>query len=393
MKLSFNRTDFLGAARRLCKVAPETNPVQALTGILLEADADNLEVTLTATNLETIIICNLSAAVYESGSAIVNAVLFTEMLRRFGEATVSVEQQTNGQLSLTCGSAAFIVGTLPSDDFPNIPVTKPEYVGEVVGLPALVKSTAFLVSKGSDGDPKHCVRMDFKGKSARAVSTDGTRLMSCKKSLPTENKPLTLLIPVTAFTLLASLVENDETLRLKSSTKQVTFKTEQMTFTTRLGIGSYIDVDSVLSSVAGCYEALVEAKALQDATNMMDAIAVAGDQLNMVFRLDGIALQSNSERAQSKSHAIAQVTTPMPPEGFYYPLRNFYQGISTMSGMLKLSVTIAGFLLAEGDGQTYFQTPVRYKEKTLKRPEKSKDEAAEKPAKKSKTTKKAAKAA
>lgn len=393
MKLSFSRTDFLAAARRLCRVAPETSPTPLLTGILLKADADNLEVTLTATDLETTISCALSAAVYESGSLVINALLFTNMLRLFGEPTVSMELLPNWQLSLTCGNAVFTIGTLPGKDFPSTPVTAPEYVGEITNLPMLVKSTAFLAAKTSDSMPKNCVRLDISGKTARTVTTDGGRLMSCKKPMQEKNKEQTLLIPAAAFSLLASLVENEDKLRMKSSAKAVTFETEQMTFTTRLGVGSYIDADSVLSNITGCYEALVDADVLQEALDVLEVGAVAGDQLHMVFQLDGIALDFNGERTQAATHAIAQVASPMPPEGFYYPLKNFCQGIYAMSGLLKLSVASSGFLMIEGDGQSFLQSPVRYKARTLKPHAKPKAETDEKPTKKTKTKKPASKAA
>lgn len=395
MKLSFDRKDFLEAAKRLCKVAPPTHNNPILTGVLLEADAENLEVTLTATDLITTVCCNLSAAVYEGGSVVVNAELFANMLRLFDEATVSAELSPNGrQISLSCGNAVFTIGALSGEAFPRIPVPNPEYTGKLAGLPSLAKHTAFLVPRAKvDGEsPKHCVRLELSNAAARAISTDGSRLMCCTKPLQGENKPVSLLLPVEALTLLASMVGEEETLRLKSSARFITFESDKMAFITRLGTGSYIDADSVLSAVTALYEAVVDAKALQDALDAAESVALVGDQLNMVFRMDGIGFESNSERAKSKFYVIAQVTAPMPPEGFYYPLKKFCQGIAAMSGILKLSVTSAGFLLVEGTGQTLFQSPVQYREKVLKRPDKPKNED-EKPAKKTKTTKKAAKAA
>lgn len=396
MKIILNRVDFLQAARQLCKVAPETSPAPAITGILLEADADNLEVTMTATNVETTISRTLPATVYESGSVVVNAVLFSEMLRLFGEATVKLELIKNNQLLLSSGNAVYSVATLPAEEFPKLKIPAPDYVGEIEGICSLVKSTAFVVSKTNSNLALRCVRLDISGNTARTLTTDGNRLMACKKSFSEKNKATTLLIPVTAFSLLASLVEDDAKLRLKSSARMVTFESKDMVFTTLLGVGQFIDADSVIASISGCYDALVDAKALNESLGMLDAVASAGDQLHVTFELGSIALELSGEHVKCQSQAVAQVITPMLPEGFYYPVKAFCQGLSAMSGMIKLSVSASGFLVVTSDELTFFQSPVRYKEKILKAPGKKKSDATEtaaKPAKKTKPKKPASKAA
>lgn len=398
MKFSLNRLDFLRAAKQLCRVAPETNSTDIITGILLEADADNLEVTMTATNIECTLTRTLPAAVHESGRVVVNAALFAQMLRLFGEASVTVALVQNEQLSLACGKARYTVATRPANDFPSIPVPPPTYTAEIADLPAMVKTTAFLASRTGTDMPRRCVRLDIASGVMRAASTDGTRLMLCKKPLPVQNEPQTLLIPVAAFTLLASLVGDDETLKLSSSPQYAVFENHEMTFTARLGHGNFIDVDSVISSITGCYEAIIDSKDLHGALEAFDAAATAGDQLHIVFQPDQIALASNSEQALCRTKVAAQVRTPMPPEGFYYPLKKLLQGLLSMNGLLRLSVSTAGYLIVTGAGQTYFQTPARYQEKRLKVPgqkEKEQEKSSKEKNKtsKKKTTKTAAKAA
>lgn len=391
MKLTFNRADFLQAARKLCKVAPETSPVACLTGILLEADAENLEVTMTASNQETEISCDLSAAVMAGGSVVINALLFTEMLRLFGEPTVTMETQANDQLLISCGNANFTIVTLSAKGYPKIKIPQPQHISEISNLRTLVKSTVFAVSKNGSNQALKCVKLELVGSAARTVGTDGTRLMVCNKPLGEKNKPLTLLIPPGALVLLASLVEDTEKLRLESTARYAVFHGQNMTFSTLVHPGTYIDENGVLSGVQGCYEAMIEAGELADALDMLEAAAAASEQLRMVFTASGISLSCAGENAISSTQALAQVIVPTPPDGFYYPLRSFAQGVSTMSGMLKLTVAQGGFLLASNTEQTFFQAPIRPKEKTLKAPGKPQEE--KKPTKKTKTKKTADKAA
>lgn len=383
MKLTFNRLEFLQAARKLCKLAPITNSVQALTGILLEADAENFEVTMSATNLEAGMSCTLSAAVLEGGGAVVNAVLFVDMLRLLGESTVTMEVLPNQQMNVTSGNASYSMMTLNAADYPKIKLPEPEHTAVMTDLHTLVKSTAFVVLKNGQNLPLKCVRLEMGGDTVRAIGTDGNRLMTCKKSMDSKNEPLTLLIPSDCFSLLASMVEDSDKLTLETSAKYAVFHNEQMTFTTRLGFGSYIDVDSVLSGIKGCYEALVDANALNAALDMLSAVSSNSDPVQVVFSLGCLTFFCDSKGSTAHSQAVAQVPIPTPPEGFWYPLKSFYQGISTMHGTLKLTASINGFLMISNEEQTFLVSPLRPKAKDAKAPSKPKS------TKKSKSSKKA----
>lgn len=384
MNVSLDRLEFLQAARKLCKIAPQSSTATCLTGILLEADAENFEVTMTATNLEVSMSYTLSAAVRESGKAVVNAVLFTDMLRLLGEPTVKLELQENLQMHISGGKAHFVIMTLSAADYPKMQLPAAEHTAEITDLHTLVKSTAFVAAKGNSNLTLKCVKLEIAGNTARTIGTDGARLMTCKKALEGSNTPLTLLISADCFSLLASMVEDTEKLTLECSARYAVFIGEAMTFITRLGTGSYVDVDSVLQGIQGIYEAFVDAKELHAALDTLEAGACASDQAQMVFTLAGISFSCDGQHAKSRSQATAQVTSPMPPEGFYYPLKNLSQGIAVMSGLLKLTVSANGFLLVSNEEQTLLQSPLRPKAKSAKLPPKAKTE------KKTKTTKKAA---
>ena len=62
MEFSCDRKSLLAAARRTAKAAASTTTVDALAGILLTADAENYELTLSATDLNIAITCTPVAA-------------------------------------------------------------------------------------------------------------------------------------------------------------------------------------------------------------------------------------------------------------------------------------------------------------------------------------------
>lgn len=380
MVFSCDRKTLLTAVKRTAKAAASSSTVEILTGILLSADAENYELFLAATDLNLSVTCTVAAPVIRSGKAVVSAKLFLEMLSLLGGQTVEVQLLPQNQLEVSSGSTRYQVACLPANDFP-IPQL-PELAGEVeIGkIKSLAKQTVFAAAR-SGASVMRCVKLELAPDSLRAVGCDGNILSSVRR----ENAgggSAGLLIPASALSLLAGLAGDEEKLLLSSDGKQAVFRSPEqaMTFAVRLGAGSYLDVDSVLSCVSGQYEAVVDAVLFRKALDGVNALAESGSALvNLVFSLGLISLSCESEVGNAKNEVPAQVTAVMPPEGFYYQGRKLLQGIQPMTGPIRLTVSDAGLLLVSGGEQSFFQTPSK--------------KGAAKPAKKPRTKKSAAKAA
>ena len=326
MVFSCDRKTLLAAVKRTAKAAASSSKVEILTGILLSADAENYELFLAATDLNLSITCTVAAPVSRSGRAVVNAKLFVEMLSLLGGQTVEVQLLPQNQLEVS-------------------------------------------------------IRLELTSDSLRAVGCDGNILSSVRRQNDGSGSA-GLLIPASALSLLAGLTGDEETLLLSSDGKQAVFRSPEqgMTFAIRLGVGSYLDVDSVLSCVSKQYEAIVDATMFRDALDHVNALAEPGSSLvNLVFSLGLLSLSCESAAGSAKNEIPAQVTAIMPPEGFCYQGKKLLQGIQTMTGPIQLTVSDTGLLLVSGGEQSFFQAP-------------SKKHAA-KAAKKSRTKKKTAKAA
>lgn len=380
MEFSCDRKTLLAAARRTAKAAASSSKVEALTGILLSADADAFELSLSATNLIHTIACTVAAPVLRSGRTVVGAKLFMEMLSLLEGQTVEVSLLPQNQLEVSSGTARYQVACLPAEDFPAPEFPEPAREMEIGGIRDLAKQTVFAAAK-SGASVMQCVKLELAPDHLRAVGCDGSILSAVQRENP-GSCSAQLLIPASDLSLLAGLAGDEEKLLLSGDGKQAVFRCpeQNMVFATRLGAGSYLDVDSVLSCVTRHYEAMVDAAAFRQALDSILTLTETGSPLvDLVFSLGLISLSCESQAGTAKNEVPAQVTAIMPPEGFCYQGRKLFQGVKTMTGPIRLTVSDTGLLLVTGGEQSFFQSPSK--------------KMAAKAAKKARTKRKTAKAA
>lgn len=262
MNLTANRTEFLAICRKLCKVATDSNAHPIFSGILFEADADNLEVRLTTTNVETTICYVVSAAVRESGSMVINANLFTNMLSLLGESVVKIHQPFKDRVVVSSGKASYEVGTLFGNDFPKIHEFIEERSYEITKFAGLVDSTEFAVSKNGDNIILKCIKLEISKDYTRMITTDSTRLMISQKGqrVERENVSESILILASSLKLLSSVINEDDIVTMSvGHSNNIVFKTNDMNFIARSIQGKFLNADDVVSNICVCCEAAVDA--------------------------------------------------------------------------------------------------------------------------------------
>ena len=378
MQFSCDRRELLAAAKRTAKAAPSSSTITALTGVLLCADADSYELTLTATNLDICIRCTVAAPVTEGGCVVINAALLVNMLTLLEGQTVEMKTQSQSLLSVTGGSTCYLIPILPAGQFPAVSVPELNDDVTISKLRGLVKQTLFATAKS--GNPAmQCIKLEVRQNSIRAIGCDGNILASARREIEGGNTML-LLLPSSSLTILAGLVGDEDILTLSASDKQAVFRSadQNMVFTTRLGTGSYLDADSILSGFVGRYEAIVDGAEFRRALEGSATLSHGGTSyVRMVFSLGEISLSCETELGSSRDAIPAQVLTAMPAEGFYYQGKRLLQGVQSMSGPIRLSVSDSGILQIATKEQTILQPanrkPVAKPDKKSRIPKKTKD--------------------
>ena len=174
MKFRVEREVLGEAVSWVARALPTRPVVPVLSGLLLEADGD--ELTLSCFDYEVSARARIPAEVGEPGIALVPGRLLAEIVKSLPPAEIEVASAAD-MLMLTCGSAEFALVSLPLDDYPKLPEL-PATVGSVDGG-ALALAAAQVVPSASRDDTLPMltgVCLEFDGAELTLAATDRYRL-------------------------------------------------------------------------------------------------------------------------------------------------------------------------------------------------------------------------
>ncbi|MEV8636591.1 DNA polymerase III subunit beta [Streptosporangium sp. NPDC051023] len=175
MKFRVNRDVLADAVVWAARALPNRPAVPVLSGLLLEADGEDL--VLSAFDYDVSARATVEADVAEPGRVLIPGRILAEITRSLPGGQ-PVEIVTDGsEAVLTCGSAEFGLLTMPVEDFPTLP-TAPPKVGAVGG--GIFASAVGQVAPASSRDETlpmlTGVRIDIAGETVTMAATDRYRI-------------------------------------------------------------------------------------------------------------------------------------------------------------------------------------------------------------------------
>ena len=147
MKLICEKDKILKALNSVTKAVAVRTTMPILEGILIQTN-DN-EIKLTTYDLEIGIeyIIN-DCKVEEQGATVVNAIMFTEIIRRLPDTDISIEVNDKNLLVIECEGSLYKLATMNPDEFPELPKISVENSIEIEQtiLKDMIRKTIFAVS-------------------------------------------------------------------------------------------------------------------------------------------------------------------------------------------------------------------------------------------------------
>ena len=160
MKFSCEKALLQSAIATTARAVSPKSSIPALEGILLEA-GDQLR--LTGYNLETGIRTVVPAQIDHSGSLVLSARLFGEIIRKLPDDVVSFS--ADGYLvNITCGMSKFNILATDPEDFPELPTVEDQNSFSIARdkLGSMIRQTIFAVSD-NESRPIHTDSLFYVG--------------------------------------------------------------------------------------------------------------------------------------------------------------------------------------------------------------------------------------
>ena len=257
IKFSINKSFFLQTLNATKRAISSKNAIPVLSTIKIEVQNSNI--TLTGSNgqisIENIIPTsneNAGLLITSPGAILLEANFFINIVSSLPDVTLDFEEIEHHQIVLTSGKSEITLKGKDVDLYPRLQemATENPLVIETKLLKSIITETAFAASL-QESRPiltgVHMVLSDHKD--FKAVATDSHRMSQRKLTLDNTSNNFNVVIPSKSLREFAAVFTDDiETVEVFFSDSQMLFRSDYISFYTRLLEGNYPDTDRLLTN-------------------------------------------------------------------------------------------------------------------------------------------------
>jgi DNA polymerase-3 subunit beta len=365
MKFSIPCDQFVTSLGVAARGVSTRSAIQTLSGVLVRADGDQLE--LLATDMELGIRVSAPAKVERDGEAVVPGRLLLDVVRSLPKDELSLEYRSSQQdVEVISGTAKFHLRTLPLEDFPKLP--------EPAGSPMRVPSRAFVEtinrvarSASRDETRPHLtgVLVSASGTELRMVATDSYRLSVKETTLEQALEgELEANVPARTLQELGRIAgsEDEGEIEITALENQVVFSAGGTVLSSRLVEGRFPNYRQLLPETFE-HELRLSTAELLEVVRRISLLAQKNAPLRMSFTEGALEVS-----AQTPDVGEASESLPVPFKGEaleigFNPefLRDGLESAESDELVLKLISPLRPGLIQSGDdgGFTYLVMPIR----------------------------------
>lgn len=312
MKFDIMRDRLLDGLNDVMKAVSSKTTIPILTGIKIDVSTEGM--TLTGSDADITIQTSIPVEedgqqlihVHQTGSIVLQARMFNEIVRKLPTNEVEIEVTENFQTRIQSGKSDFHLIGLDATEYPMLPEISPD---RQITLPAdllksVIRETVFAVSTSESRPVLTGVKWQIKEDGLICIATDSHRLAQRKVTLdhvPTEEADV--VIPGKSLTELSKILSDSNTpVDIFMTNQQVLFKTSDVLFFSRLLEGNYPETSRLIPDEYNT-TVTINGKSLLQAIDR--ASLLAREDRNNVVRLS--TLGENNVEISSNSPEIGKV--------------------------------------------------------------------------------------
>lgn len=308
MKFQVNRDAFNEAVSFVVRVLPQRIPMPILNGILIEADANALR--LSVFDYEVSAQVEIVAKVDAPGRVLVSGRLLSEITSKLPNAPIEVSLEGN-KVQVTCGASKFSLLTMPVEEYPNLPeipetnitVSGEEFSKAIQQLtPAVAKNDHVMTLNG--------ILFEVEEKTISMLGTDRNRM--AVKEVPWSGKPGLVgyisVVPLRTLSEVAKTFGHQGELTLSINNDEarglIAFKANNRTITSLLIKGRYPDIKEHLPKTDIPDFAVVNTQDLIDSTRRVGLVLENDVPMKCEFLSGKLVLEASENEVAQASEAV-----------------------------------------------------------------------------------------
>lgn len=247
MKFICEKDKMLKALNSVIKAVASKTTMPILEGILIQTN-DN-EIKFTTYDLEIGIEYIMKAEVKEQGNTVVNAIMFSEIIRKLPDTEINITLNENNLLVIECEGSLYKLATMNPEEFPELPQINIEnsITIEQNTLKSMIRRTIFAVSI-EENRPifTGCLFKTDENK-LNVVAVDGFRLAWNSVALTDNKNGFSAVIPGKTLNEVNKIIlDSFDTVTIGVSKNQALFEMDNCKVVTRLLDGEFLNYSNIV---------------------------------------------------------------------------------------------------------------------------------------------------
>ncbi len=362
MKILVRRDELAQKLGVVARAVSTRATVQILSGILIRAGGDELE--LAATDMELSLRTSLPAQIEGEGSVVVPGRRLVELARLLPFEDVEIEHRPDESVvRITAGSASYQLNTYNAEDFPRLPDVEavPTFAVEREALLETINRVARSASRDESRPVLTGILVRFEAGKIVMAATDSYRLSVKETSLDGQVPELEAIIPARALQELARIAQAGDEVEIGVHENQVLFSADGVWMTTRRIDGQFPNYKQLLPESFE-HELTIPRAELLDVVRRASVMIERTSPLQLRFAEGELTVVARTHEVGESRESLPVGFTGEPLEiGFNADfLRDGLESVLGDEVRFKLiSPLRPAVLQGEGDDFTYLVMPIR----------------------------------
>lgn len=252
MNLKFQKAQLVNALSIVMKAVSTKTSSVILESILISAS--NNRVVLDATDTELSIQTEVDAVIVKAGGVVLNAKLFSEIVRKFDstESLIELDVDNDFKTTIKCEQAVFnIMGIDPVEFIPMPKIDRDAFISlSQFSLKEVIRQTEFSTAISDINRMMGGELIDVKNNVAKFVTLDGHRMSIRNIELMGEYEDQKCVVPIKSLQEVMRIIDSDtqKNVNIYFSKDHILFEFDKTLVLSRILDGEFFRIESMLSN-------------------------------------------------------------------------------------------------------------------------------------------------
>ena len=247
MKIVCEKEKLLRCINSVVRGVPTRTTMPILEGIFIQTNENKVK--MTTYDLELGIEYIVDCDVIEEGNTVVNATMFSEIIRKLPDAEIKITVNENKLLVIECEGSLYKLSTMNPEEYPELPKIDIEHsiTTEQRTLKDMIKKTIFAVSIEENRPIFTGCLFETVNNKINVVAIDGSRMGWISTFLTEKTNSFKAVIPgKTLNEVNKILTDSFDSIKIGIAKNQAVFEMENCKIVTRLLEGEFLNYQNVI---------------------------------------------------------------------------------------------------------------------------------------------------